>query len=143
MITTSFAGRIGKDAEVRHLQNGDPVTQFSVGCNAGKDKTVWVDCTIFGDRGPKLAEYLRKGTPVGITGRPSARAWKDKSGEARASLQCTVNDVALLGSRGDRDDSGERETTASDYRKASGGGYGGGTAPNNMDDEIPFGPEWR
>jgi single-strand DNA-binding protein len=137
MITTSFAGRIGKDAEVRHLQNGDPVTQFSVGCNAGKDKTVWVDCTIFGDRGPKLAEYLRKGTPVGITGRPSARA----CGEARASLQCTVNDVALLGSRGDRDDSGERETTASDYRKASGGGYA--PAQGEPDSEIPFAPEWR
>jgi hypothetical protein len=47
-----------------------------------------------------------------------------------------LNELTLLGSRGDRDDSGERETTASDYRKASGGGY----APTADDDgdSIPF-----
>jgi single-strand DNA-binding protein len=69
MITTSFAGRIGKDAEVRHLRTATPSLSSRLAATPDKDKTVWVDCTIFGDRGPKLAEYLRKGTPVGITGR--------------------------------------------------------------------------
>ena len=42
----AFAGRIGKDAEVRTTQGGDSVTQFSVGCNVGRDKTAWIDCSI-------------------------------------------------------------------------------------------------
>jgi single-strand DNA-binding protein len=133
----AFSGRIGKDAEVRSTNGGESVTQFSVGCNAGKDKTLWIDCTIWGDRGEKLAPYLRKGTPVGINGRPGVRAYT-KNGEAVGVQQCTVNHVDLLGSKSD---SGERETTASDYRKASGGGYA--PAQGEPDSDIPFAPEWR
>lgn len=141
MITMSFAGRIGKTAEVRNLQNGDEVTSFTVACSIGKDKTQWVNCAIFGERGPKLAPYLTKGASVGISGRPSARGWKANDGEARADLQCAVDQVALLGSKSDSHGGGDS------------GGYGGGSAPqgkppmggpnNDMSDEIPFGPEVR
>jgi single-strand DNA-binding protein len=133
----AFSGRIGKDAEVRTTQGGETVTGFSVGCNAGKDRTVWVDCSIWGERGEKLAPYLRKGTPVGINGRPAVRAYS-KNGEAVGVQQCIVNHVDLLGSKSD----GER----SDSRQDS--GYGGGSARMSNgagveDDEIPFAPEWR
>lgn len=113
MITMQFAGRLGKDAETRTTSGGETVTSFSVGCNAGRDKTVWVECAIFGDRGPKLQPYLKKGTPVAGSGRPSVRVWQDKDGNPRADQQCAVFDIALLGSRQDSGDSG-------------GGGYGGG-----------------
>lgn len=145
MITIALAGRIGKNAETRNLSNGDPVTSFSVGCNAGKDKTVWVNCAIFGDRGPKLAQYLTKGTSVAITGRPSARGWqKQGSSEVNADLQCAVDQISLLGSKSDS----QADNSGGGY----GGGYGGGSAPqgkppmggpSDLDDEIPFGPEVR
>lgn len=135
MIVMQFAGRLGKDAEVRRMQGGETVTSFSVGCNAGKDKTVWVECAMFGDRGQKLAPYLRKGTPVAGNGRPSVRAWKDKQGNERADQQCAVFDIALLGSKNDGNRDDDR------------GGHGGGSAPQGgaggFDDEIPFAPEWR
>ena len=140
MITMAFAGRIGKNAETRNLSNGDPVTSFSVGCNAGKDKTVWVNCAIFGDRGPKLEQYLTKGTPVAVTGRPSARGWqKNGSSEINADLQCAVDQISLLGSRSDSQQS-------SGYGGgASGGGYGAAPqgGPSDMSDDIPFSPEVR
>lgn len=131
MITMALAGRLGKDAETRNLSNGDPVTSFSVGCNAGRDKTVWVNCAIFGDRGPKLAQYLTKGTPVAITGRPSARGWqKQGSSEINADLQCAVDQITLLGSKSDNQSSGYGGGS-------SGGGYGAQT-DSFQDDSPPF-----
>lgn len=142
MITMSLAGRIGKNAETRNLPNGDPVTSFSVGCNVGKDKTVWVNCAIFGDRGPKLEQYLTKGTPVAITGRPSARGWqKNGSSEINADLQCAVDQVALLGSKSDAGGG-----QSSSYGGGSTGGGRGAApqgGPSDLDDEIPFAPEVR
>jgi len=122
MISMSFAGRIGKSAEVRNLQNGDEVTSFTVACNIGKDKTQWVNCAIFGERGGKLAPFLTKGASVGITGRPSARGWKANDGEIRADLQCSVDQVALLGSKSDSERPAEPERAA----------------PDDMSDKIPF-----
>lgn len=134
MITMSFAGRIGRDAEVRSRQNGDPVTSFTVAVSIGKDKTQWINCAMFGDRGPKLAQYLTKGTSVGITGRPSAHGWKANNGDINADLQCAVDQVALLGGKSD----------SSDSQSGYGGGasgMGGGMADPNED--IPFSPEVR
>jgi single-strand DNA-binding protein len=119
----AFAGRIGKDAEVRTTQGGDSVTQFSVGCNVGRDKTAWIDCSMWGERGEKLAQYLTKGTAVGINGRPAVRAYT-KNGEAVGVQQCVVNHVDLLGSK--RDSPKRRRPTLSAQRKRarilSGGG---------------------
>lgn len=124
----AFSGRIGKDAETRTTNGGESVTQFSVGCNAGRDKTMWVDCTIWGERGEKLAPYLRKGTPVGINGRPAVRAYT-KNGEAVGVQQCTVNHVDLLGSKGDGERSGGQQSGSQQT--------GSGQAPLD-DDSIPF-----
>ena len=135
----AFAGRIGKDAVVKKTQGGESVTQFSVGCNVGRDKTAWVDCSMWGERGEKLAQYLTKGTPVGINGRPAVRAWVNNDGEAVPVQQCTVNHVDLLGSKRDGD-GGSREDAAP-ARQQGGGGYA--PARNDMDDDIPFSPEWR
>lgn len=128
MITMQFAGRLGKDAEVRTTSGGETVTSFSVGCNAGRDKTVWVECAMFGERGQKIAPYLKKGTPVAGNGRPSVRVWQDKSGNLRADQQCAVNDIALLGSKSERDDG---PTQGGDSRYAP-------PPADDLDDEVPF-----
>lgn len=126
----AFAGRIGSDAAIKTTQGGDSVTQFSVGCNVGKGKTAWVDCTMWGERGEKLAPYLTKGTPVGINGRPAVRAWVNKDGEAVPVQQCTVNHVDLLGSKRDDDSQGGR-------REPEPGVAHRGPAVDD-DSEIPF-----
>jgi single-strand DNA-binding protein len=101
---------------------------------------------IFNEALGKVAEqYLRKGSSVYLEGALQTRKWTDQSGVEKYSTEVVLQrfrgELTLLGSRGDRDDSGERETTASDYRKASGGGYA--PAQGEPDSEIPFAPEWR
>lgn len=143
MININCAGYLGKDAVVGRMQNGTPVANFSVGCAAGKGedgqpKTVWIECAMFGERGEKLAPYLKKGKAVAVTGRGDLRQYTTQDGRQGASIRCAVSEVALL-SKKDEDQSGGQ----SSY----GGGYGGGASgmggPSDLDDEIPFSPEVR
>lgn len=133
MLTMQVAGYVGKTAETRSTQGGDSATSWTVAVNTGKDKTAWIACTMWGERGEKLAQYLTKGAFVAVTGFPSARAWTDKnSGEARAELGMSVDRVTF-GSK--QSDSGS--TGSSDYRRESGGGASAG-AYDDEDDSIPF-----
>ncbi|MFO0359252.1 MAG: single-stranded DNA-binding protein [Flavobacteriales bacterium] len=103
----SFIGNLGADAEVRTINdNQRAVISFLVAITDKwkdqqgnpQEKTTWVKCSIW--RKPDqtgIAQYLKKGQQVLIEGEPSARSWTDKDGNAQASLECTVREVALLG----------------------------------------------
>jgi len=98
-----ITGRVTADAEVRETKNGKKVVGFNLAINdnyRGKDGqmnkiTTWVDCSYWLNEG--IAVYLKKGTLVELYGRIGARAWVNKSGEAKASLTFHVNNIKLLG----------------------------------------------
>lgn len=100
MLQGYMVGRLGKDAEVKFTKAGDPVCSFSIACDSGfgdNKRTLWVDCSLWGERGKKLAEYLLKGNQIAVAGDLSVRAWKsDRDGEAHANLQLNVDKVTLL-----------------------------------------------
>jgi len=135
MLTMQAAGYIGKTAETRSTQGGESATSWSLAIKTGKDKTAWLQCTMWGDRGEKLAPYLTKGAFVVVNGFPSARAWVDKnSGDARAELGMSVSQVTFGSKQQDGGDS-------SDYRRESGAGTSAGAYDDG--DAIPFQAEWR
>jgi single-strand DNA-binding protein len=98
MNSIFLAGYLGRDAELRHLQNGDAVVNFSVADSAGRDKPpIWWNCQLFGKRAESLAQYLTKGQAVAVSGSVSEREWTDKDGNKRKSMDVRVQDVALQG----------------------------------------------
>jgi single-strand DNA-binding protein len=102
MNVITVAGTLGKDAEVRHLPNGDAIANFSVADSQGRDKpTIWWNCGLYGKRAESLAQYLTKGQAVTVTGSVSEREWTDKEGNKRKSMDVRVSDVALQGGRKD------------------------------------------
>lgn len=131
MNVWSIAGNVGSDAETKTTQGGTVVTSWSVAVDvyegAGKRGTLWVRCTMFGDRGAKLAQYIRKGGKVAVSGECMPRAYKDKQGDARVSAELTVRELTLMSGRSD----------------GGGGQKSGGILDNPAgepfsDDEIPF-----
>jgi single-strand DNA-binding protein len=121
MNIISIAGQLGKDAEVRHLANGDPVASFSVADSQGKDKpTIWWRCSLFGKRAESLAPYLTKGQAVTVSGNVTEREYTDKDGQSRKSMEVRVNDVALQG--GKRDEA-PRAAPSKQAAKPSGTGF--------------------
>ncbi len=129
-----IAGNVGKDAVLRRTQSGDPVLNFSVAVDNGKDKegnrrdSTWFDCSVWGKRAESLERYVTKGTKLTVSGRPTARAH-----EGKAYLGLNVNELTFQG--GGSQDGGEQR------QQEQGSGYGAGGNPNSgrdMDEEIPF-----
>ena len=127
-----FVGNLGKDAETRYLQSGDPVVSFSVGVKAGygdKATTTWARCSMFGKRGEAVAPYLTKGQQVAISGEASLREYTDKQGQQRASLEVRVNDLTLAGGKREAQQSPQAPRQQAPQQS---GGF------SDMDDSIPF-----
>lgn len=90
-------GRIGRDAVVRHTQAGKAVTGWSLAIDSGFGEskvTTWLDCSMWGDRGPKVAEHIKKGDRLGVSGEIATR---EHDGKTYVTLN--VREVTLLGEK--------------------------------------------
>lgn len=93
----TFIGRVGGDAVVRQTSNGKPVANWSVAVDSGygdKKKTTWVRCTLWGDRGEKIAPHIYKGDKIGVSGELSTSEY-----EGKHSVDVNVREVELLGGK--------------------------------------------
>jgi len=132
----TIVGNVGADAEVKFTKDGQAIVSFNVAVNKitgkgdnRKSVVTWFQVTVWGEYGEALADYLRKGTLVTVTGEVSASAWIDQTGQARAGLQIKAADhIALLSSGRKSEDAGNG---ASEPASAGGHGY---TDPK----DIPF-----
>lgn len=148
-------GNLGKDPEVRKLNNGDPVVNLSVATSESwrdkqsgerKEKTEWHRVVIFNENIAKVAEqYLKKGSTVYIEGQLQTRKYEQNGVEKYSTeivLQKFRGELTMLGGKG----GGEGKS----YEDEGGGGFtakaGGKRASSgpsesfsqDLDDEIPF-----
>lgn len=101
---TIVCGHLGRDAEIRTLEGGRVATSFPVAYteswkdHAGvkQERTTWFNCSYFTATTPGVAEYLRKGSQIIVTGRVSARAYLDSRQQPAASLELNVSEIRLL-----------------------------------------------
>lgn len=126
-------GRIGRDAVVRQA-GGKSVTGWALAIDSGygdRKQTVWMDCSLWGDRGEKLAEYIRKGDRLGVTGELGTR---EHDGKTYVTLK--VLDVTLLTPKDQRQESAPRQQAQRPQREEPASG-GGSFDPS---DDIPLAP---
>lgn len=98
MNVLTITGHLGRDAETRYTANQTPIASFSVPMKSGfgeREQTDWVSCSMWGERGSKLAPHLLKGTLVAVSGELSLRKYV-VDGVEKSSLDLRVNDVTLL-----------------------------------------------
>jgi single-strand DNA-binding protein len=134
MNSFNAIGRVGKDALTRFTQGGDPVTGWSLAVDSGygdKKVTLWLDCSLWGKRGEKVAEYITKGSQLGVSGELGTREHDGKT-----YLTLRVSEVSLIGGKSEGTSStGSRGGTPQRERptKAT-------DAPRDdfVEDDIPF-----
>jgi single-strand DNA-binding protein len=96
--------RLGRDAEIRFLQSGEPVANLALATNVRKGKeeiSVWVDASLWGKRAEVLAPMLLKGTQImadleGV----HIETYQGKNGPT-SKLVARVTDITLLGKKQD------------------------------------------
>jgi single-strand DNA-binding protein len=123
MIKLQIVGNLGKDCIVKEV-NGKNVINFSVAhtekfkdsLGNPKERTTWVECAYWTDR-TAVAPYLKKGQLVYAEGSPEADGYMNKDNQVAATLRMRVQNVQLLGSRGDGSQNNQHATveTSSGY----------------------------
>lgn len=107
---TIIVGNLGGDPELRYMQNGRAVCNFSVAVserwrdrqtNEQQERTTWYRVAVWGPQAENCNTYLAKGRRVLVTGNVSARGYINNNGEAAASLDLNARDVRFLSSRGE------------------------------------------
>lgn len=132
MNSFNAIGRVGKDAVTRFTQGGDPVAGWSLAVDSGygdKKQTLWLDCSLWGKRAEKVAEYITKGSQLGVTGELGSREHDGKT-----YLTLRVGEVTLIGGR-QESQGGTRSSAPQRERPAA--APAGGFADDNLED-VPF-----
>jgi single-strand DNA-binding protein len=150
-------GNVGKDPEIRTTAGGMTVASFSLATaerakgadGQWTDKTEWHNLVCFQRTAEIVRDYVKKGSQIFVEGKIQTRSWDDKtSGEKKYKTEILVNDLSLLGGRGEGG-GGERSSGSSysSSRSAATPAYAGGGASSSApdyadqqitDDDIPF-----
>ena len=100
--TINLVGRAGREPDVRYFESGSTVANFTIAVNriGRSDEPDWFNLEIWGKQAQIAADYVKKGSLVGITGSFKIDSWKDKNtGEDRFKPVVRVDRLNLLSSR--------------------------------------------
>ena len=102
-----LVGNLGKDPEVRYLDNGVAVANFSLATTENyKNKngervsqTEWHNVVLWRGLAEVAEKYLKKGASVYIEGKIKTRKWEDKEGVVRYSTEVLCDNMTMLGGK--------------------------------------------
>ena len=146
----TLVGNLGRDPEIRAMQNGDKIIQLSVATSdrwkdkstgEQKERTEWHRVVIFNDALGKIAEqYLKKGSTVYLEGQLQTRKWTDQqSGQEKYTTEVVLQryrgELTLLGSRQENQISNDQQNAEIDQSNQI---SMSDDIASDLDDEIPF-----
>ena len=102
-----LVGNLGKDPEIRHLDNGVAVANFSLATTESYtnkqgervNQTEWHNVVLWRGLADIAEKYLKKGNSVYIEGKIITRKWEDKDGNVRYSTDIVADKMTMLGSK--------------------------------------------
>src|SRR6187399_388375 len=135
-------GRLGKDPEVRNLDNGAVVANFSIATSESyKDRTTgekkeiteWHNIVLWRGLAEISQKYLHKGDMVYIEGKLRTRSW-EKDGVTRYTTEIVADNMNMLSPRSSGNGGG--------YANAESGPVAEGikatASADNSTDDLPF-----
>ena len=146
----TLVGNLGRDPEIRAMQNGDKIVQLSVATsdrwkdkNTGeqRERTEWHRVVIFNEGLGKVAEqYLKKGSTVYLEGQLQTRKWTDQqSGQEKYTTEVVLQryrgELTLLSSRSENQVSNNLQNAEIDQSNQI---SMSDDIASDLDDEIPF-----
>lgn len=148
MNSISIDGRLGKDPEIKHLNSGKAVCNFTIANQRNKETTDWFDCVAWDKTAEFIAQYFHKGKGINVEGSLQQERWQNDDGQNRSKVVINVFRAGFpLGERdgGNQGNGGQQRPAQQKQMRSSGTGYSGGSnagfppADYNLDiDDIPF-----
>lgn len=149
-----LVGNLGKDPEVRYINENVPVATFSLATTERfKDKsgqmqeaTEWHNIVAWRGLAEVAEKFLRKGKQIYVEGKIRSRSYDDKDGNKRYITEIVADVIQMLG-RKDGDDSSDYGDSGGGHQGRSYSGNTGGSRPEPAsspasaqvdDDDLPF-----
>jgi single-strand DNA-binding protein len=101
-------GNLGKDPEVRRLENGGIVANFPLATSETytdrttgekRDTTDWHTIVLWRGLAEVAEKYVRKGQKVYVEGKLKTRSWTDKEGISRYTTEIVADELTILSPR--------------------------------------------
>jgi single-strand DNA-binding protein len=148
-----LVGHVGQDPEIKTMQSGDRVANFSIATNERwkdrdgnqQERVEWHRVQCWNQNLISVIErFVTKGKQVYIEGKLQTRKWVDQNGADRSTTEVTMpkfgGDLLLLGSRSDgddqRDDRRYDEPPAPSRTSRDNGGYGNRATGMSRDEAL-------
>ena len=144
-----LVGNLGKDPEVRYLESGTAVANFTIATSESyKDKnsgervtqTEWHNIVLWRGLAEVAEKYLKKGNQIYVEGKLKTRSWEDKDGNTRYTTEIVGDSMTMLGKKEDsnspaqqapapqkREDSSPQQTTKTASKDST-----------EEEDDLPF-----
>lgn len=144
-----LVGRLGKDPEIRNLENGASVANFTMATSESyKDKTTgdkkevteWHNIVLWRGLADIAAKYLHKGDMIYVEGKLRTRSW-EKEGVTRYSTEIIGDNMTMLSTQRSNNSGGG---SPSQYANTNSGGGGSpaeeykASGESSATDDLPF-----
>lgn len=102
----SVAGNIGQDPDIKHLDNGTTIANFSLATSSymgknpdgsAKEATQWHKCSAFGNVATIIEKFVKKGDKLFVTGEMRYRDYMNKEGVKVYLSEIHVQDIMFMG----------------------------------------------
>ena len=136
-------GNLGKDPDVRHLENGATVANFPIATSENyKDRktgekvsqTEWHNIVVWRGLADITERYLKKGDKVYIEGKLRTRSWQDQDGNTKYTTEIIADNLTMLGKSSDNSTTPQSQPVAATSRPAQNEDFSG---PDDSED-LPF-----
>tara|TARA_B100000609_G_C16818737_1_gene234762 strand:- start:106 stop:516 length:411 start_codon:yes stop_codon:yes gene_type:complete len=126
-------GNLGKDPEVRYLDSGIAVANFSLATTENYrnkqgervSQTEWHNVVFWRGLAEVAEKYLKKGDSIYLEGKIRTRKWEDKDGNTRYSTEVLADNMTMLGKKNSQDSASQELTTNE-------------KSVSNDEDDLPF-----
>jgi len=132
-----LVGYVGKDPDVRHLDSGVSVANFSLATsetyrnkeNQKVTNTEWHNIVVWRRLAEIVEKYVKKGDPLYIEGKIRTRSYDDKDGNKKYITEIFADNMQMLGSKqsNNNDSSSEEKQPETDIE-----------TPPQEEDDLPF-----
>ncbi len=98
-------GNLGRDPEIRKLENGATLASFSLATSesyvdkqSGRkiENTDWHDIVLWRGLAEVAEKFLKKGMKIYVEGRLKKRSWQDKEGNTRYNVEIIGDEMTIL-----------------------------------------------
>lgn len=99
-------GRLVKDPELRHTENGDKIyTKFTIAVQRnfrlpdGIREADFIPIRVWGKKAEVIVKYMKKGSLITLSGRLRTGSYEDKEGNRKYVVEVVAEDFKFLENR--------------------------------------------